>query len=85
MSTATLSKKLLTALNLYSDDSPKKVDQFAYWDNGKAPGASIKSKSTENRTVEAKVGSQIMFNNVGGPNIIYLDKKQPTFKIKHNK
>ena len=57
MSTATLSKKLLTALNLYSDDSPKKVDQFAYWDNGKAPGASIKSKSTENRTVEAKVGS----------------------------
>lgn len=26
-----------------------------------------------------------MFNNVGGPNIIYVDKKQPPFKIKHNK
>jgi len=25
-----------------------------------------------------------MFNNIGGPNIIYLDKKQPPFKIKHN-
>ena len=55
MSTITLSKKLLTALNLQSDDSPRK--QNAYWDSAKGPGASIKSKSTENRAVEAKGGS----------------------------
>jgi hypothetical protein len=44
-------------LNLYSDDYPKKIDWFTYWDTSKAPGVSIKSKSTENRTVEAKGGS----------------------------
>lgn len=84
MSSTTLSKKLLKVLNLHSDDTPRKLEQCAYWDTLKGPGMSIKSKSTENRTVEAKGGGQLLFNNVGAPNIIYVDKK-PGFKIKHNK